>query len=181
MSDTCTDCKQPFGSGGSTSYGDEVDGEQVYRCKDCAGIDLWLKWTDASKERDDALARVKELEATVLHQDGEEITREARIVGLEQAKDGAYAERNACVAVIARLALDRGWSVGLSDHDGPGPLDPDWLNVVVIDLPTGQVSWHFHKNELPLFSWLPRYSGTWDGHSTAEKYARCDALAKGKA
>jgi hypothetical protein len=39
--------------------------------------------------------------------------------------------------------------------------EPDWP-VYVIDLPTGQVSWH-----------MPAVAVAYDGHTTEEKYKRC--------
>lgn len=89
---------------------------------------------------------------------------------MRAAKDGAYLERNRVVAAlaccfpagVARTAIE-GW-------------DPEWENCVYIDLPTGQVSWHFHDNHAHLFARLPRYAGTWDGHDTSEKYRRLAEL-----
>lgn len=85
-------------------------------------------------------------------------------------KDAAYLERNQVVAAlakcfpsgIARTAIE-GWS-------------EDWHGCVYIDLPTGQVSWHYHDSHAHLFAGLPPYAGKWDGHDTAEKYRRLDAL-----
>lgn len=52
--------------------------------------------------------------------------------------------------------------------------DPDWP-VVLINLPTGQVSWHFSKNDWDLFDDIPMGPEiTWDGHDTEEKYRRLD-------
>lgn len=89
---------------------------------------------------------------------------------LKARKDGAYLERNQVVAAlakcfpsgVARTAIE-GWS-------------EDWHGCVYIDLPTGQVSWHFHDSQAGLFDGLPPYQGQWDGHTTDEKYARLAAL-----
>ena len=81
----------------------------------------------------------------------------------------AYHERSAVITGLARAAQARGWGAGWGIDDQEGP---DWP-IVFIDLPTGQVSWHVHKDDLVnLFSWLPQYGGEWDGHSTVEKYNR---------
>jgi len=89
------------------------------------------------------------------------------------AKDQAYSERNQCVALIAKLAAQQGYTIGMGKHD---PKDynweDDWRNIVYIDLPTGQISWHIHDSELELFSQLPPYANGWDGHSTDEKHQR---------
>jgi hypothetical protein len=98
----------------------------------------------------------------------------AELAALREQKDGAYLERDQLVALAARMARALGWRVGLRVHEPyPDPTwEPDWCNVVLIDLPTGQVSWHYHDSERPLFDGLPPYPSAWDGHSTAEKYLR---------
>lgn len=96
----------------------------------------------------------------------------------QQAKDGAYAERNMVVGALVALAVNQGWTVGLAIHD---PMDAawedEWRNIVFIDLPTGQVSWHVHDAQMSLFRSLPWYAGEWDGHTTPEKYKRLAALS----
>lgn len=106
--------------------------------------------------------------------------RDRRIQELEEQKNGAYSERNKCVALIAKMAVSLGIKAGVREH----PLEDtrwenDWRTVVFIDLPTGQVSWHFHDSEQHLLGGLPRYIGQWDGHSTEEKYRRCAAYRTG--
>lgn len=99
--------------------------------------------------------------------------KDAEIARLRQRKDNAYHERNMVVAALAKLypsgttrtAID-GW-------------DPEWHGCVRIDLPTGQVSWHYHDSQAYLFAELPLYEGEWDGHTTEEKYARLAALTPG--
>ena len=48
---------------------------------------------------------------------------------------------------------------------------------VYIDLPTGQASWHYHDSQAHLFAHLPPYAGTWDGHTTEQKYERIAGYA----
>jgi len=86
-------------------------------------------------------------------------------------KDGAYLERNKCVAFMARTALELGYRTGTARTAIEG-WSPDWHGCVYIDLPTGQVSWHYHDSQAWLFDKLPPYEGTWDGHDTPEKYRR---------
>jgi hypothetical protein len=91
-------------------------------------------------------------------------------------KDAAYVERNRVVAGLAAMAFRLGWRVGkvrvpISDWE------PEWWNAVYIDLPTGQVSWHFHDDHAAWFAFLPEYPAPWDGHDTPEKYRRLAALA----
>lgn len=90
---------------------------------------------------------------------------------LYRQKDAAYVERNKCVALIARMAVALGLDAGLGRHEGEDWED-DWRNIVFVDLPSGQVSWHIHDSDLGWFEFLGQYKGVWDGHSTEEKYQR---------
>ena len=105
---------------------------------------------------------------------------DADVDRLRAQRDGAYAERNQVVALLARMALALGWRAGLRGHEpDPDPTwDDDWKNVVVIDLPAGQVTWHYHDGDRPLFASLPSYPASWDGHDTPEKYRRVNAALK---
>lgn len=94
-----------------------------------------------------------------------------QVTDLRNRKNAAYAERNRCVALIARMALAMGLRVGVKRTAIEGWSD-DWNGCVYIDLPTGQVSWHFHDSQAAWFEALPDYDGDWDGHDTDEKYAR---------
>ena len=94
------------------------------------------------------------------------------IAPLRAQKDGAYRERDACVALIAKLAASMGWRVGMARHEGEW--EDDWRWIVYIDLPTGQVSWHIHDSEREWFD-FPEYPAKWDGHSMYEKYDRMAA------
>lgn len=97
-----------------------------------------------------------------------------RADAVKVATDPVYTERNRCVAMIAALAIAQGWNAGIGVHEGEG-WDPEWMTVIYIDLPTGQVTWHVHDSEAHLFRGLPRYPHAWDGHSTEQKYARLAA------
>lgn len=103
---------------------------------------------------------------------------EQRLREVEAQKNGAYNERDRCVALAARMAMLLHWPAWLGRHVG-GDWDDDWRNIIFIDLPSGQVSWHIHDSELSLVTFLPSVPGRcgrpWDGHDTAEKYRRCDA------
>lgn len=93
-----------------------------------------------------------------------EVRAERDIIRAE--KDVAYIERNKVVAALARL-----FPAGLKRTDIPG-WNKEWHGCVYIDLPTGQVSWHYHDSQAHLFEGLPAYDGEWDGHDTQEKYRR---------
>lgn len=95
---------------------------------------------------------------------------------MQDRVDQVYEERNRCVALIASMALALGWAAGRAKTAIPG-WDEEWHNCVYVDLPAGQVSWHYHDREAHLFAHLPEYTGTWDGHNTGEKYSRVAAQA----
>lgn len=91
-------------------------------------------------------------------------------VDYKQRKDDAYRERNQVVAALAKLFPS---GIAKTAIDG---WDAEWHGCVYIDLPTGQVSWHYHDSQGDLFAGLPPYSKPWDGHDTAEKYRRLSLL-----
>lgn len=102
-------------------------------------------------------------------------------------RDAAYTERNRLVAALARLLISAtpnapaatGSIAWLAEHD-PSDVgwDPEWRTIVFIDGPTGQLSWHLHDSDVPLFDGLPRGPNCWDGHTTPEKYERVARLGR---
>jgi hypothetical protein len=68
------------------------------------------------------------------------------------------------------------WPAHLARHQGEW--EDEWRNIVCVHLPTGQATWHIHDSEVILFGHLAMTEGDWDGHTTAEKYRRLDALAE---
>lgn len=88
---------------------------------------------------------------------------------LRKGKDEAYAERNKLVCVLSKL-----FPAWLGRHEETDTnWGKEWLNIVYIQLPTGQVSWHIHEDLLPLFAHLELdLSKKWDSHTTDEKYER---------
>lgn len=96
----------------------------------------------------------------------------------QEALDSVYRERSKCIVGICRMALQLGWDACIGRHqpeDDPH-WDPSWLNVVYVQTPAGQVSWHVSEEDMALFSFLPRKNVEWDGHTTEEKYDRLVAL-----
>lgn len=98
---------------------------------------------------------------------------QSRIAELKERKDHDYLERNMVVALLATL-----FPSGILKTAIPS-WDPEWHGCVYIDLPTGQVSWHYHDSQEHLFKHLPPYQGEWDGHTTDEKYQRVLNLMQG--
>ena len=89
------------------------------------------------------------------------IELEAENKRLIAARESAYIERDACIGLLMRLANKTGFTVGVA----PG-------NLVVADLPGGQISWEFGESEAHLFSELPAFRGTVEELSIEEKYYR---------
>ena len=78
-------------------------------------------------------------------------------------KNSLSVERDACTGLIAQLAHSKGLRVGVA----PG-------NRVVVELPSGQVSWNFEESEAHLFEGLPAWDSTIEIEelSIVEKYRR---------
>jgi hypothetical protein len=88
----------------------------------------------------------------------------------QREMDAVYLERNLLVRYLAtvfpsgtRRTEIEGW-------------DPEWNGCVFIDTPEGQLSWHYHDREIPIFADLPPYKKERDGHTTDEKYKRLKRL-----
>lgn len=86
----------------------------------------------------------------------------------QERLDAVYEERDRLVALISSLypsyiAIDE------DSEDG-------FKNVVYIETPEGQLSWHIADKEVPLFSHLVVKDNNWDGHTTEEKYERIENL-----
>lgn len=87
---------------------------------------------------------------------------------LQFALASVYAERASVATALARCARAQGCPVGFAVD----PKEPAWP-VLFIELPTGQVSWHFSEADRHLLaSDIGEYHGQWDGHTTEEKYDR---------
>lgn len=93
------------------------------------------------------------------------------IAELEKQKNYAYEERNMLVSALSKL-----FPSYLAEHQEDEDWEDDWRNIVFIELPTGQVSWHIHDSELKFFSHLEYQENKWDGHNTKEKYRRLGKL-----
>lgn len=95
---------------------------------------------------------------------------EREIERLTAKKDDAYDERMHLGAALARL-----FPSGIRDTDAPG-WTPEWKGCVYIDLPTGQISYHYHTRHAALFRDLPRYTQPWDGHDKETVHSRLHGL-----
>lgn len=87
----------------------------------------------------------------------------AALLAAIEANDEKYEPRYGLVLDAVALAHRLGYSAGFRID----PAEPEWP-VAYIELPMpdgspGQVTWH-----------LPQHATVYDGHTTAEKYARCN-------
>src|SRR6266853_268553 len=83
-----------------------------------------------------------------------------------EEKNEAYRQRNHLVAALARL-----FPSGITRTDIPD-WDPEWHGCCFIDLPTGQISYHYHDSQAFLFEDLPLYEKPWDGHNKETVHRR---------
>jgi hypothetical protein len=93
-----------------------------------------------------------------------------------EEKNEAYRQRDYLVAALARL-FPSGKQLQPADlhTDIPG-WDSKWHGCCFIDLPSGQISYHYHDSQAFLFEDLPPYSKEWDGHDKEKVHSRLIAL-----
>lgn len=93
-----------------------------------------------------------------------------KIGRLEKTVDAAYYERNVLVSVLSKLYVS---------YQHPTEIDgweKEWHNCVYIELPTGQVSYHYHDRDAELFAHVERHPVLWDQHTKDDVHARWLAL-----
>ena len=87
-------------------------------------------------------------------------------------KDAAYDERNRVVAALSKL-----WPSHLARHpESDATWERDWMTIVCIHSPMGQLTWHVHDSQGEHFAHLNDGENHWDGHDTIEKYRRLALL-----
>ena len=93
----------------------------------------------------------------------------------KEGKDLAYWERNQLVAHLSKI-----YPSWLEKHPAEDVTwEVEWRNIVVIETPGGQCSWHIHDSEICYFQHLTfREGSSWDGHSMEEKYKRLKKVSK---
>jgi len=113
--------------------------------------------------RDELLQR---LQSTISHVS----ELEFQVKDLEASKNQAYKERNLMVQFLTFI-----YPSYLTKHpEDDLSWEQDWMNIVVVDGPGGQMSWHIHDSEMLLFSHLGYRENDWDGHTTEDKYKRLE-------
>ncbi len=116
------------------------------------GVERLIRERDANAEAAKLANHNQKLLAASLKDAREEIERQ------RGGKDEAYRERNYLVAALARL-----FPSGIRKTAIPG-WEVDWHGCVYIDLPSGQISYHYHDSQDYLFDGLAAYTKDWDGH-----------------
>ena len=79
----------------------------------------------------------------------------------------AYFDRNQAAMLAAVLAFEVGYPAGWVENAD----DPDWP-ILMLELPTGQVSWHIPKEEIVEMGLGEPWAACWDGHDLTEKRKR---------
>ncbi len=107
-----------------------------------------------AKSLDEARARISELETA--------------LVSAEHGRSSTHSERNHLVILAAHMARMLGWRAGVGTHGGD--IVAGFGEVVRIDTPVGQLSWHIHDTQLTWLENLPPYDAPWDGTTRERKY-----------
>ena len=162
---------------GSTVQDAVQDAVQDENTPDTKKFDVigWLRNTYGLDD-DDCLSagRVQELCESLVYdfQTSRDTYWKERVRKEVESKDGAYHERNVLVCALTKL-----FPAYLARHNEDDETwERDWMWIVYIDLPTGQVSWHIHDSEQEMFNHLEVKENNWDGHNTERKYQRLQAL-----
>lgn len=95
---------------------------------------------------------------------------QTKLTELKSQKDQAYLERNHLVA-----ALTRCYPSGIRPTAIPG-WSSDWHGCVYLDLPDGQVSYHYPDSQASLFNSLPTYTKPYDGHTKHDVHQRLHSI-----
>lgn len=126
--------------------------------------DLGCKLPATPSPSEAAMRTIAGHEARVTNLLAERDALAKRVEELEQGRDAAYSERNQLVALLASM-----FPAGVAKTAIEG-WDEAWHGCVYIDFPWGQASWHYHDSQAEMFHHLPQYLGSWDGHTTDQKY-----------
>lgn len=125
-------------------------------------IDEVGKLTDATRKLSaNAEAKLKSLE-----QDMHRL--EAENARLRKIADSGYVERDACIGLLARMAVRLGLKTGTAEIQSPAGTE----RRVIVDLPSGQVSWDYLDTEAHLFESLPQYGDPVETLAVQDTYAR---------
>lgn len=115
-------------------------------------------------------SRLNELERDMLSLESEN----ARLRSVTQS---TYFERDACVGLISKFAVALGLTAGTGrfevvERNREGNDETQAQNRVLVDLPSGQVSWEYLDEDAHLFESLPPYPGAVEPQSIRDIYSK---------
>lgn len=153
-----------------TLIADEYDAIQTYEELATKSEDERVRkvFLDIAKEEKvhvkelEALLRVLGMSDDALKDQGDKEVKD--LINESKETDEVYHERDQLVALISKIFPSH---IGKDEEQKEG-----FKNVIYVQLPTGQCSWHIKDSELSLFKHLEHGKNNWDGHSTKEKYNR---------
>jgi hypothetical protein len=91
------------------------------------------------------------------------------VANLMTSRNQAYRERAMLVAILANYYR--------ASLEIPTDQEPGYTYVLLMETPTGQVSWHIKDTDLALFDHVPREAGQpWAGHDKATALRRLERL-----
>lgn len=94
---------------------------------------------------------------------------------LTKSKDQAYWERNQLLYNLAKQYRKDSHMCLHPEEDKSW--ERDWMWIVCLHTPAGQMTWHIHDSESQRFrSLLGVGKNHWDGHTTEDKYKRLETL-----
>lgn len=109
--------------------------------------------------------------------EGDMVRLEKENERLRKVRKSANVERDACVGLIAQMATVLGIPAGIGKYEMIEPLEngesvTQLQNRVIVELPSGQVSWDYLDSEGHLFEALPHYAGSVENQTLQQNYIK---------
>ena len=120
-----------------------------------AEVDRLLKFVENFSSRVSTQLDALEKDMVLLDEDNQRLRKNCR---------SSDFERDACVGLIAKMALALKIPVGIQKTENQ--------NRVVLDLPSGQVVWEYLETEAHLFERLPLYTQPTETQSIQDTYLK---------
>lgn len=117
--------------------------------------------------------RVRELEEQLALQHQKVAALTSRMSELERENMDLYSQRTMLVAGLAKC-----FPSGIRRTDIPD-WHPEWHGCCYINLPAGQISFHYHNRDAHYFHNFPAYAKPFDGHTKREVEIRIGLLRTG--
>ena len=117
--------------------------EKVIETKNEHGLTLLTEVENLNKEAWEYKSIVLRKLTTLEDDMNRLITENKRLIAV---RESAYVERDSVIGLMVKFASAKGLKTGIKG------------NVVIVDLPVGQVSWEFEESESHLFENLSEYT-----------------------